>query len=451
MVIREAGGYARITHLVKRIKQERNGKVLFLGNGDTIHGTFPAVRSNGEALVPVLNEMGIDAMTHHWEYAYGPDQVKRIEGMLDYPMLACNIYEEGSDHLVFPPYEVFERSLLKIGVIGVANRIISVTMPDRFSRGIHVTTGVEELPGFIKILREGGRVDLVVVLSHLGFPHACRMAEMVDGIDVILSGHTHNRLYSPVMINDTFIIQSGYQGSFIGRLDLELRSGRITGFKHELINIDDHMSEDETVKEEVEKVMEPHREMLEEVVGATKIPLARNRVLETTMDNFLLESLIHEMKADLAFSNRWRYGAPVERGPVTMEDLWNIIPVNPPISICTITGKELRSMMKENLEAAFSRDPFGQMGDYVKRCLGLNIYFKIENPRGHRIQDFFVRGIPLEGSKEYRACFVTSQGVPERCGHDRMDLDISAIGSLEDYPHSKEAIDPKIRGTVVAI
>ncbi len=53
-------------------------------------------------------------------------------------------------------------------------------------------------------------------------------------------------------------------------------------------------------------------------------------------------------------------------------------------------------MMEENLERTFSADPYRQMGGYVKRCLGLNLYFKIENPPGERIQAFFVQGKPLE-------------------------------------------------------
>jgi len=64
-----------------------------------------------------------------------------------------------------------------------------------------------------------------------------------------------------------------------------------------------------------------------------------------------------------------------------MNDLWNIIPTNPIVSICKITGAELWHMMEENFERTFSCDPYKQMGGYVKRCLGLNIYFKVENPQ----------------------------------------------------------------------
>lgn len=451
MVIREAGGYARIANLVNTIREEKSGNVLFLDNGDTIHGTYPAVQTEGEALIPILNEMKVDAMTMHWEFGYGPDQLRKIAKSLKFPLIACNVYDKDTKNLSYSPYHVFELKNMKVGIIGVANRIVDITMPESFSEGVDLTTGLEELPVHIQNLKSEERVDLVVILSHLGFPHANYIAENIDDIDIILSGHTHNRIQRPVVVNDTILIQSGYQGSYIGRLDVTVENGKIRDFSHELIEINDTIAEDPIVKEEVDKVMAPHRDLLGEVVGETNTTLARNGVLESTMDNFLLQGLIHSSGAELAFSNGWRYGAPVRRGFVKLEDLWNIIPTNPPVSISTITGEELFQMMEENLEATFSHEPFGQMGGYVKRCLGLNIYFKIENPKGRRIEDFYVGGKKLERSKKYKACFVTRQGIPEKYGTDRTHLDISAIEALRKYVSGSDRITADLRGSIVAI
>ncbi len=201
----------------------------------------------------------------------------------------------------------------------------------------------------------------------------------------------------------------------------------------------------------VNDAMAPHRDMLNTVVGTTRTALNRYMVMEATMDNLLLQALIDVSDAELAFSNGWRYGAPVLRGPITMNDLWNIIPTNPPVSLCEITGAELWEMMEENLEHTFSRDPYQQMGGYVKRCLGSNIYFKVENPKGKRIQEFFVRGKRLDRSKTYTACFVTAQGVPERYGSNRQDLDVDAIGALKQYLAKHDKVSAELRGSIVPI
>jgi hypothetical protein len=107
--------------------------------------------------------------------------------------------------------------------------------------------------------------------------------------------------------------------------------------------------------------------------------------------------------------------------------------------------------MEENLDRTFAKNPYDQMGGYVKRCLGLNLYFKIENPRGERIQEFFINGRPLEKDRFYNAVFVTSQGVPEKYGKERTNLDINAIDALKLYLKKKKTIISPIIDTIVAV
>jgi 2',3'-cyclic-nucleotide 2'-phosphodiesterase (5'-nucleotidase family) len=169
------------------------------------------------------------------------------------------------------------------------------------------------------------------------------------------------------------------------------------------------------------------------------------------MDNLLLQSLLDASGAQMAFSNGWRYGAPIEPGPITVGDLWNIIPVNPPVSTCTLTGAELREMLEQNLERTFAHDPWDQMGGYVKRCLGLNCYFKPENPRGTRIEELFVEGRHVRDEDEFDVAFVTEQGVPAQFGSQREETDTSAIDALREYISRQRTVEAPERGTFVAI
>jgi S-sulfosulfanyl-L-cysteine sulfohydrolase len=169
------------------------------------------------------------------------------------------------------------------------------------------------------------------------------------------------------------------------------------------------------------------------------------------MDNFLLQALLELTGDQMAFSNGWRYGAPVPPGPVTLNDLWNIIPVNPPVSTCRLTGDELWTMMEENLERTFARNPYEQMGGYVKRCLGLNLYFKIENPYGQRVQELFVGGEAVKPDKDYAVTFVTNQGVPAKYGSERQALDIHAIDALRRYLKTSGPVEAGLAGTIMAV
>ncbi len=312
-IYRKAGGYARIATLIKEIRDEK-GEILVLDNGDTFHGTYPVVETKGKAIVPVLKALEVDAMTAHWDFAYGPDNLKSLEKELGYPVLASNVYRTDNEQRMFAPYMIKEINGVKVGVIGIASNIVGANMPPNFSEGVRFTLGKEELKELVPVLREKENVDLVVLLSHLGFPQEMQLLSEVDGVDVCLSGHTHNRLYDPAIENNTIVIQSGSHGSFIGRLDLVVEDKKIVQYKHELIEVKEEIVPDEHIEKLIEEQLAPYKEMLSKVVGETLKPLDRAEVVESTMDNFILEAMLASTGAEMAFSNGWRYGVPVVPG-----------------------------------------------------------------------------------------------------------------------------------------
>lgn len=445
------GGLARIATVFKQVRAERPGAVLALDNGDTFHGTYVAVETQGEALVPLMNALEFDAMTAHWEFAYGPEQFQKLAAELSYPVLAINCYTGENDQLVFAPSRILERAGLRIGIIGIASNIIDKSMPPSYSTGVRFTLGNVELPAHIEHLRSTEKVDVVVVLSHLGFAQDVKLATEVAGIDVLISGHTHNRLYQPVWVGSTPIIQSGCHGSFIGRLNLTVSNRKVVDVRHELVCVDEEITPDPEMTRRVQEAVAPHRKFLQQVIGHASSPLDRATSLEATMDNVLLDAMASAASMRLAFSNGWRYGVPILPGPVTMEHLWNIVPTAPPISTIELTGEELRAMLEANLERTYAADAYCQMGGFVKRCRGLNLYFKMENPKGHRIEDLLIGGIPIQGGKVYHAAMLGEQGVPKKYGSNRQKLKIDAIEALQQWFGKSRQVRGNRRGSVVAI
>ncbi|MCW4011384.1 MAG: bifunctional metallophosphatase/5'-nucleotidase [Candidatus Bathyarchaeota archaeon] len=448
---RETGGLARIATLVAEARVRNPDGVILLDNGDTIHGTYPVVSDRGASLKPILNKLGFDAWTAHWDFAYGPEYLKQYAGELDYPLLAINCYDKETGELVFKPYRILTRNNVRVAIMGVAATIVDKVMPESFHTGVRFTIGEEELRHWVKHVREKENAELVIVLSHLGYPQELKLLKGVDGIDVLLSGHTHNRIRSAVKVNGALIIQSGCHGSFLGRIDLDVESQGVKQYRHRLIEVDETIPPDKAIRKLVETAVKPHRKMLSAVIGETRTNLYRNNVLESTMDNLLLQAIQSYTGTELAFSNGWRYGAPVPVGPITMRDVWNIIPVNPPISLCSLTGKEVWDMMEQNLEQTFASDPYDQMGGFVKRCLGLNLYFKIENPTGKRITKLFIDGKPVDLNRKYTACYLTEQGVRAGYGSDKRVLDINAVDVLTNYIKDHRVVESPLRNTVNAV
>jgi 2',3'-cyclic-nucleotide 2'-phosphodiesterase (5'-nucleotidase family) len=173
-------------------------------------------------------------------------------------------------------------------------------------------------------------------------------------------------------------------------------------------------------------------------------------MLETTMDNFLLQALLESSGAELAFSNGWRFGAPVVPGDVTANDLYNMVPMNPPVSTVELTGDEVLAMLEENLERTFARDPFNQLGGSVKRGLGLNAHIKIENPPGQRIQQVFVGKERLQPNRHYLTTFVTEQGVANQYGRNRQQSSVRAVDAMRAYLARHSPMEAELRGTIVA-
>ncbi|WP_222707216.1 5'-nucleotidase C-terminal domain-containing protein [Pontibacter qinzhouensis] len=246
-------------------------------------------------------------------------------------------------------------------------------------------------------------------------------------------------------------MESGCLGSFLGRLDLTLENGRITGYSHELVEVSDSLPVDARMQELVQQAVQPYREEFSQKAGETATILDRNNILESTMDNFLLQSMLHATGAELAFSNGWRYGAPIIAGPVTLNDLYNIIPMNPPVQTVQLKGEELLNMLEENLEKTFSPDPYSQQGGYVKRCMGLKAFIKIEAPKGNRIQKLFVNSQELELQRTYNAAFVTEQGVPQKYGVSRADAGVKAIEAMRQDLEKHSPVSIALLGTFTAV
>jgi len=300
---RQTGGYARLATLVHEIRVENPDNVLFFDNGDTLHGTFPVVQTKGEILIPLLNQLNLDAMTVHWEFAYSPNVLTEIAGKLNYPILAANIYHKENGKYFFKPYIVKNINGLKIGILGLASNIVDKTMPASYSEGLTFTNGRDELPKLVEHLRSDERVDLIVLISHLGFPQDVKLLSEVQGINICLSGHTHNRLYKPVLQVETIIVQSGCHGSFLTHLEIEVENQKIINVHHRLHEITQEIKPDLIIDEMVKTSLKPYEKELSQIVGETSSILHRGTSLESTMDNFLLKSLIEATGAQIAFSN----------------------------------------------------------------------------------------------------------------------------------------------------
>jgi len=442
---RMAGGFARIACYVNTVKRER-ANVLYVDGGDLFHGTGPAVLSQGNTIVELINAMKPDVFVPgNWDFAYGAVQLQSLAEKVNCPTIAVNVHKQNSKDPFFSPYTIKEFQGFNVGIIGLTYPYVDQTMPDSFSNGLSFSLGLEELQIQIETLRNKLKVDLIIVVSHMGLPLDVKLSSIVRGIDIILSGHSHDRLTAPIVKDGCMIIQSGSSGSFLGRLDVSIDNGKITGAAHQLIPLyAEDFPEDQEILEMIEDNLKPYNSMLAEEIGVLKSPLHRMTLNEAPMDRLITDAYLSFIDADVSFSHGWRYGVPVLPGKICLKQMYQIIPTNPQLFELEIEGARLLQSLENNLEQVFSVDPFQQKGGYVLRSSNLMMAYKPYNPYGHRIQHIEINGKPLDPKKTYRVVGASDQ-IFKKHQTNRKILQMKAHDVIKAYFSLKKevAIDEK--------
>ncbi len=399
-ILRKAGGLAKINQYVKKVKEEKEN-VLFFDGGDLFHGTLPLIESRGEALIPILQQMELDGFVPgNWDYAYGKEKLEKLVEQLPFPALACNVQDANNGNPFLTPYMIKEMTGIKVGVIGLTYGHEEKTMPESFTKGLSFSLGVEEVKEIIREIE--AQVDLIVIVSHLGLSLDVKLASMVERVDLILSGHSHDRVTRPITTNGTIVVQAGSNSAFLGRLDLVVENKEIMSFDYQLLDVEEQWKADPIIQELVASALQPYDGMMNDIVGSTDEILHRMTLQEAPMDKLITNAYLHNYGADIALSHGWRYGPPIGKGPVTLYDLHSIIPTNPNIFTMEIEGHNLRKAMENNLEMVHAKDPFDQKGGYVLRSSGLSLTYKPYSPKGYRIQTFHVGKEALNDHKTYK-------------------------------------------------
>ncbi len=400
------GGLDRVATVVNSIRADRPDALL-LDGGDTWHGSFTCHQTEGQDMVNVMNALKPDAMTFHWEFTLGSERVNELVESLPFTSLGQNIFDSEWDEPaeLFKPYKMFERGGVKIAVIGQAFPYMPIANPrwmfPEYSFGIR-EDNMKEMVAEVR----GKGAELVVLLSHNGFDVDKKMAGNVDGIDVILSGHTHDALPEPVLIGKTHIIASGSNGKFVSRIDLDVRDGEMKGIKHKLIPIfSDVIMPDADVAKLIDAQRAPYADQLSEVIGKTDSLLYRRGNFNGSWDDLICDALISEREADIAMSPGVRWGPSILPGQeITREDIWNVTSMSYGEAYRSeMTGEFIHTILEDVGDNLFNPDPYYQQGGDMVRVGGLGYKIDVTKPQGERITDMTLlkTGEKIDPAKNY--------------------------------------------------
>lgn len=416
------GGYAHIATLVRQVRAERPGKTLLLDGGDTLQGSATALWTNAEDMVQAINQLGVDVMCPHWEFTYGIDRVKEIFGDKDKrgsftgEFVAQNVMDVTwgpPGEPVFKPYVIRELGGARIGIIGQAFPYTPISHPHRFVPDLSFGIRDEQAQKWVDELRQKQKVDAVILLSHNGIAVDLKMAQRVRGIDAILGGHTHDGIPEPIKVGQTLVINSGCHGKFLSRLDLDVRKGRVAGFRFKLIPVlSSHIPADAEMTALIDKVRAPYAQRLAENLAVSDTLLYRRGNFNGTFDEVILQALMQRYDTQVAFSPGFRWGISLLPGQmITLEDAFTHTALTYPNTWSReMTGAEIKTIMEDVADNLFNPDPYYRQGGDMVRVGGVTYTIDPTRKAGERIGDLTIGGKPMQADKRYKAAGWASMG-----------------------------------------
>ena len=404
------GGFAHLATLVKNIRAQRP-HALLLDGGDTWQGSATALWTNGADMVGAQKMLGVDVMTAHWEFTLGAARVKEIvekdfKGAIDF--VAQNVQTADFGDPVFKPYVIKIMNNVPVAIIGQAFPYTPVANPRYFTPDWTFGIQDDHMQKMVNEARAKG-AKVVVVLSHNGMDVDLKMATRVTGVDVIFGGHTHDAVPQAVPVKNakgiTLVSNAGSNGKFLGVMDLEVKNGRVQGYKYRLLPVFSNLIEpDRAMTAYIKKVRAPYESKLNEKLAVTEDLLYRRGNFNGTFDQVIVDALMEVKGADMAFSPGFRWGTCLLPGdPITMEDLMGQTSITyPATTLNEMTGQQIKDVMEDVCDNLFNPDPYYQQGGDMVRAGGLHYTCDPNQKIGKRISNMVLGGKVMDPHKKYK-------------------------------------------------
>jgi sulfur-oxidizing protein SoxB len=394
------GGYAHLATLVKRLRAAAPGSVL-LDGGDSWQGSATALWTEGRDMIGAQKLLGVDYMTAHWEFTYGAERVSAaLKELEPVGFLAQNVRTVDFEDAVFSPYAL--RGALAI--IGQAFPYTPVAHPRH--RFPDWSFGIQEarLQRLVDELRVKG-ARAVVLLSHNGMDVDLKLATRVRGIDAILGGHTHDGVPAPVRVGTTLVTNAGSHGKFVGVLDLDIGPGGVRGQRYRLLPVFSNLlPADAAMAAYIEKARAPYASRLGEKLAVTEGLLYRRGNFNGSFDELVLQALIGQQGAQIAFSPGFRWGPTLLPGDtIDLEALMAHTAITYPyVTLNELTGGEIKGILEDIADNLFNADPYLQQGGDMVRVAGMTYALEPAAAIGGRISDLRVAGAPMDAGRRYK-------------------------------------------------
>ena len=414
------GGYAYLKTIIDNLKAEANENTLLLDGGDAWQGSALSLFEKGKDMVQASNILGVDIMTGHWEFTFGEKQfienIKQFNG--DFVAQNIKLTEEAIFDGMIPfdkenhfqkPYVIKEVNNLRVAVIGQAFPYTPIANPKRFIPNLTFGIKESELQSLVNDIKSKEKPSIIILLSHNGVDVDKKMAKTVNGIDIILGGHTHDVLPEPLIIGNrnskTLVINSGCNGKFISVLDLKVNNNSFD-YRYKLLPIiSNQIKPSHDMESFIKKIKQPYNKLLSKVIGKSNLDLYRRGTFNGSFDQLICESMINVLDAEISLSPGFRWGPTIlANEDITMSDIYSHTAITYPNTyVREINGEGIKNILEDVADNIFNPDPYLQQGGDMVRTSGLSYEITPKNHINNRINNLkTINGEPIKAKKIYK-------------------------------------------------
>lgn len=435
--------------VISQIKKNTANSLL-LDAGDTLHGLPFATLKKGEDIVNLMKLAGYDAMTPgNHDFNYGYERLVELaeiakEGENGFPILSANTIK-GNDTLMVPN-TIKEVDGVKIGIFGLTTQETAYKTNPNNVIGITFRDPIETAKEQVKELKEKG-ADIIIALAHIGLDESSQVvstmiADSVDGIDVIIDGHSHSNLKDGLTTkNGTLIVSTGEYEKNLGKvaITLDSNSKSVNNKKASLITKVETLDivADDVVSNKIKEIDAEQSEFLSKVVGNSKVHLEGARELsrtqETNLGNLITDAMIYETGAEIAITNGGGIRDSINIGEITKGEIVKVLPFGNYIVTKALKGAQIKEILEHGVKA------YPSTAGHFPQISGLNFVFDESREAGSRIVGITINGKPIEMDRVYVVATNDFMAV----GGDEYP-NFSKVPTLNEYKSLEEALESYI-------
>ena len=348
------GGFNELAFAIDSLRHIRT-TTLLLDAGDVMTGNPITDRvykgAEGGALIEMMNLIGYEGQTpgnHDFDISYA--NYLKLKTIAKYPVFSANLIDEQSGLPVTgKEYVIVEKNGLKIGLFGLMSKEYYELVSANSTKGVKLLPPVETAKRLIALLEP--QTDLLIAVTHQGVEDDSVLAMGTKGIDVIVGGHSHTRLKNPKYVNGVIIVQAGANAENLGILDLTAdKDHHITKWNGVLHQLWFNPNRGSTVVTAlVDSFKTEITKEYSEVIGTLGSPW-NGPDGETSEGHFLADAQREAASADIGFMNNGGVRKRLVPGPITKQDLFEVLPFRNILTTFKVSGKQIRDIVRNDIE-----------------------------------------------------------------------------------------------------